>query len=158
VTTSGREASFDAPQTAWRDRPVAGPLTFVASARHRGGGYIARQVQAPISSVETMTMQVPPTWRAGVPVDLQWTPQGTVDAVYAQARLRIRLSADGGRTFDRVLAADVANTGTVRVCVPVGVAGGAARLRIEARDGGFHVDSPAFSVAPPAGGATCPAP
>jgi hypothetical protein len=156
TTRSGPAATFESPRTAWRGNLPSGAVTFVASARDRTGGYAVGRVQAQISSVATIEMQLPAMWKARIPVDVRWTPKGAVDPIYANARVRILLSTDGGKTFGSVLEPDARNTGSAQVCAPAAVPGGMAKLRIEAREGGFFVDSPAFSIAAAAAGAICP--
>ena len=89
-------------------------------------------------------------WRVGQYREVRWDVAGT-DAAPVNARsVNILLSEDGGLTFDRILAAGVANTGSAFVTVPE-VAGDAMRIVIEAADNIFYnMNATDFSIRPAA--------
>ena len=89
-------------------------------------------------------------WRVGQFREVTWDVAGT-DAAPVNARsVNILLSEDGGLTFDRVLAAGVANTGSAFVTVPE-VAGDAMRVVIEAADNIFYnMNATDFAIRPAA--------
>lgn len=79
----------------------------------------------------------PTVWRVGDFREVTWNVAGTDQAPVLARRVNILLSGDGGLSFDRVLAENVANTGSAFVTVP-DTLGETMRIVIEAADNIFY--------------------
>ena len=87
-------------------------------------------------------------WRVGQYREVRWEVASTDVAPVNARSVNILLSDDGGLTFNRVLAAGVANTGRAFVTVP-DVPGDAMRVVIEAADNiFFNMNATEFSIRP----------
>ena len=88
------------------------------------------------------------TWPTGSFQEVTWDVAGTDRAPVDTRTVNILLSTDNGRTFDRVLANNVVNSGSASVTVPEGVATGDARILIEAVGNVFfNVNPNRFNIA-----------
>ncbi len=86
-------------------------------------------------------------WRVGEYREVTWEVAGTDGFPVFARRVNVLLSGDGGLTFDRVLAASVANTGSAFVTVP-DTLGQSMRLIVEAADNiFFNMNDADFRIA-----------
>ena len=144
---------IDAPDEMLPD--YARDLTFRLIARdnnERAGGVDWAAVHFHVAETAgPFTVADPETdWRAGEYREVRWDVAGT-DAAPVNARsVNILLSGDAGLTFDRILAAGVANTGSAFVTVPDSL-GDAMRLVVEASDNVFfNMNDTEFRILPAA--------
>jgi subtilisin-like proprotein convertase family protein len=88
-------------------------------------------------------------WNVGSYVTVQWDVANTFGAPVNCKKVNIRLSTDGGQTWDTVLAEGVANDGTQSVQVP-NTPTNNARIRIDAADNiFFDVSNANFRIVAP---------
>jgi hypothetical protein len=74
---------------------------------------------------------------AGGPLPVTWNRANTDDGLVNVQAVRILLSTDGGKTFDRVLAVSTPNDDSETVTLPAGTETSTARIKIEAIGGVF---------------------
>ena len=120
-------------------------LSFRLTARDNNadaGAYGYGQVNFEVADVGPFVVNQPlaagaDPWRVGEYREVTWDPAGTAGFPVNAAAVNILLSEDGGLTFDRVLVARTANTGSAFVNVP-DVTGESMRVVIEAADNVFY--------------------
>ncbi|THH39465.1 reprolysin-like metallopeptidase [Neolewinella litorea] len=134
----------------------ARPLTFRLTARDNNpvvGGVDWATVRFQVADVGAFTVNEPDladdgAWRVGEYREVTWNVAGTDAAPVKASSVDILLSGDGGLTFDQVLVANVANTGSAFVTVP-DTLGTAMRVIVAAADNVFYnMNAQDFSIAP----------
>ncbi|NQX35430.1 cell wall-binding repeat-containing protein [Herbiconiux sp. VKM Ac-2851] len=128
------------PTAAYADD---GALDFRVTARDQdpaGGGVAHDDVRLTLARdagpfLVTSQGDATEVLRGGATTAVTWSVNGTDRAGLAPT-VRIRLSTDGGRSFDTVLADATANDGSETVTVP-NVASSAVRIRVDAVDNYF---------------------
>jgi len=118
-------------------------MTFRLTARDnnaQAGGVDWEQVEFLVDSFagpfEVME-PADPAWNVGDYQEVNWDVAETDLAPINCKRVNIRLSLDGGQTFDVVLAENVPNTGSAFVTVPLTAISTEALLMVEAADNIF---------------------
>ncbi|MBB4080287.1 hypothetical protein GGR28_002917 [Lewinella aquimaris] len=130
-------------------------MTFRLTARDNNeaaGGVDWATVRFEVADVGPLTVLNPELvnnepWRVGEYREVTWDVAGTDGFPIFAKSVNILLSGDGGITFERVLAANVANTGSAFVTVP-DTTGTAMRVIVEAADNiFFNMNDEDFSIA-----------
>ncbi|NJB86732.1 subtilisin-like proprotein convertase family protein [Lewinella marina] len=132
-------------------------LTFRLTARdnHPGaGGVDWAQVNFEVAAAGPFTVNEPAlaaeesAWRVGEYREVTWNVAGTDRAPVNAKRVDILLSGDGGLTFNQVLLAGTANTGSAFVTVP-DTLGSAMRIIVAATDNVFfNMNGQDFTIEP----------
>ena len=89
-------------------------------------------------------VNTPPSavWTTGSFQEVTWEVAGTDLAPVSCTRVSVLLSTDNGVTFDRTLAENVANSGSISVTIPEGTATANARIMVAAADNVFFNVNP----------------
>ncbi len=129
-------------------------LTFRLTARDnntQAGGVDWEAVTFNVADIGPFTVNDPlqdgdSTWQVGDYREVTWDVAGTDGFPVFAETVNILLSGDGGLTFDRVLVANAANTGSAFVTVPDSL-GDAMRIVVEAAGNIFyHMNGSDFSI------------
>ncbi len=128
-------------------------LSFVLVARDSkagGGGvgfeYISYAVTASAGPFLVTSPNTAVTLNANIPQTITWDAANTNIAPVNCANVNIKLSTDGGNTFETTLAANTPNDGNATVNLPM-VSTTTARIKIEAADNiFFDISNTNFSI------------
>lgn len=82
---------------------------------------------------------------SGTSVNVTWDVAGTNAAPVNTANVNIKLSKDGGKTFN-IIAANTPNDGTEEIVIPAGSTSANAYIMIEAVDNIYYTVSPSFVI------------
>ncbi|CAM1346189.1 Protein of unknown function precursor containing a C-terminal secretion signal. Putative metalloprotease [Tenacibaculum crassostreae] len=136
--------------TTWEVLPsVARELNFAFVVRdnHSGGGSSAKdEVKITIEDIQPFIVTNQSAWAPNTTRDIKWLVGETnVSPVNCQ-NVNIKLSTNGGTSFDIILAENTPNDGTETITLPNLPATKEAILMIEAADNIFYNITPKFEI------------
>lgn len=136
--------------TTWEVLPsVARELDFALTVRdnHSGGGSSARDdMKVTVTDAQPFLVNSQPTWAPNTAREIKWLVGETNISPINCQNVNIKLSTNGGTSFDVMLLENTPNDGTETITLPNIATTNNAILMIEAADNIFYNITPQFKI------------
>ncbi|WP_417786094.1 reprolysin-like metallopeptidase [Tenacibaculum sp.] len=136
--------------TTWEVLPsVARELDFALTVRdnHSGGGSSARDdMKVTVTDAQPFLVNSQPTWAPNTAREIKWLVGETNISPINCQNVNIKLSTNGGTSFDVILLENTPNDGTETITLPNIATTNNAILMIEAADNIFYNITPQFKI------------